>query len=201
MPPLATGGGGSRGAVVTGFGLGLIEGLTKVFYPEASSTVIFIIMAIGLLRPACSARGNEARASPERREATMSRVPTALASGGAGKAGITAERRTHPVGFAVMAVLLLPPTVVYPASYDEGDVMCFALFACAFNLLIGLGGLLSFGHAMPCSAGWRAWLAMRRQGIHFAMVTWAAWAPSSARWSARPSSSRCRTTGRSSAPG
>jgi branched-chain amino acid transport system permease protein len=41
------------GAIVTGFGLGLIEGLTKVFYPEASSTVIFIIMAIVLLiRPA-----------------------------------------------------------------------------------------------------------------------------------------------------
>lgn len=37
------------GAVITGFGLGLIEGLTKVFYPEASSTVIFIIMAIVLL--------------------------------------------------------------------------------------------------------------------------------------------------------
>jgi branched-chain amino acid transport system permease protein len=41
------------GSIVTGFGLGLIEGLTKVFYPEASSTVIFIIMAIVLLvRPA-----------------------------------------------------------------------------------------------------------------------------------------------------
>ena len=41
------------GAIVTGFGLGLIEGLTKVFYPEASNTVIFIIMAIVLLvRPA-----------------------------------------------------------------------------------------------------------------------------------------------------
>ncbi|HYF17092.1 MAG TPA: branched-chain amino acid ABC transporter permease [Ramlibacter sp.] len=37
------------GAIVTGFGLGIIEGLTKVFYPEASSTVIFIIMAIVLL--------------------------------------------------------------------------------------------------------------------------------------------------------
>jgi branched-chain amino acid transport system permease protein len=37
------------GAIVTGFGLGLIEGLTKVFYPEASNTVIFIIMAIVLL--------------------------------------------------------------------------------------------------------------------------------------------------------
>ncbi len=41
------------GAIVTGFGLGLIEGLTKVFFPQASNTVIFIIMAIVLLiRPA-----------------------------------------------------------------------------------------------------------------------------------------------------
>ena len=41
------------GAITTGFALGLIEGLTKVFYPEASSTVIFIIMVIVLLvRPA-----------------------------------------------------------------------------------------------------------------------------------------------------
>ncbi|MBA3902887.1 MAG: branched-chain amino acid ABC transporter permease [Rhodocyclaceae bacterium] len=41
------------GSIVTGLGLGMIEGLTKVFYPEASSTVVFIIMAIVLLvRPA-----------------------------------------------------------------------------------------------------------------------------------------------------
>lgn len=45
--------GSIMGAILTGFGLGLIEGLTKVFYPEASSTVIFIIMTIVLLiRPA-----------------------------------------------------------------------------------------------------------------------------------------------------
>jgi branched-chain amino acid transport system permease protein len=37
------------GAILTGFGLGVIEGLTKVFFPEASSTVIFVIMAIVLL--------------------------------------------------------------------------------------------------------------------------------------------------------
>ncbi len=37
------------GSVITGLGLGVVEGLTKVFYPEASSTVIFIIMAIVLL--------------------------------------------------------------------------------------------------------------------------------------------------------
>jgi branched-chain amino acid transport system permease protein len=40
------------GSILTGFGLGVVEGLTKVFYPEASNTVIFIIMAIVLmLRP------------------------------------------------------------------------------------------------------------------------------------------------------
>ncbi len=41
--------GSIMGAIVTGFGLGVIEGLTKVFYPEASSTVIFVIMAIVLM--------------------------------------------------------------------------------------------------------------------------------------------------------
>jgi len=41
--------GSIMGSVLTGFGLGVIEGLTKVFYPEASNTVIFIIMAIVLL--------------------------------------------------------------------------------------------------------------------------------------------------------
>ncbi|MGE0310120.1 MAG: branched-chain amino acid ABC transporter permease [Lautropia sp.] len=41
------------GAILSGFGLGLVEGLTKVFYPEASATVIFVIMAVVLLvRPA-----------------------------------------------------------------------------------------------------------------------------------------------------
>jgi branched-subunit amino acid ABC-type transport system permease component len=41
------------GAIVTGYMLGLAEGLTKVFYPEASNLVIFVIMAIVLLvRPA-----------------------------------------------------------------------------------------------------------------------------------------------------
>jgi branched-chain amino acid transport system permease protein len=45
--------GSIMGSIVTGFGLGVIEGLTKVFFPEASSTVIFVIMALVLLfRPA-----------------------------------------------------------------------------------------------------------------------------------------------------
>jgi branched-chain amino acid transport system permease protein len=45
--------GSIMGAIVTGFGLGVVEGLTKVFFPEASNTVVFIIMAVVLLiRPA-----------------------------------------------------------------------------------------------------------------------------------------------------
>jgi branched-chain amino acid transport system permease protein len=47
---VVVGGMGSiMGAILTGFGLGLVEGLTKVFYPEASNTVIFVIMTIVLL--------------------------------------------------------------------------------------------------------------------------------------------------------
>jgi branched-chain amino acid transport system permease protein len=45
--------GSIMGAILTGFGLGVIEGLTKVFFPEASNTVIFVIMVVVLLiRPA-----------------------------------------------------------------------------------------------------------------------------------------------------
>ena len=60
------------------------------------------------------------------------------------------------IAFVVMVVLfMLAPLVAYPVFMMK--VMCFALFACAFNLLIGFGGLLSFGHAMFLgSAGWPA---------------------------------------------
>ncbi|HMM87003.1 branched-chain amino acid ABC transporter permease [Azohydromonas sp.] len=98
------------------------------------------------------------------------------------------------------AALIVAPAFVYPVFMMK--VMCFALFACAFNLLIGFGGLLSFGHAMFLgSASYAAahaakvWgltpelaivfgtlcagvlsvgaglLAIRRQGIYFAMIT------------------------------
>src|SRR5450432_4862631 len=52
------------------------------------------------------------------------------------------------IAFVLMAALLLivPFTGVYP--YFVMQALCFALLACAFNLLIGYGGLLSFGHAM-----------------------------------------------------
>jgi len=100
----------------------------------------------------------------------------------------------------LLVVGLLAPAVVYPVFLMKA--LCFALFACAFNLLVGYGGLLSFGHAaffgsasyiaahtmkhwgitpevalLLGTAGGAAlglvfgWLAIRRTGIYFAMVT------------------------------
>jgi branched-chain amino acid transport system permease protein len=56
--------------------------------------------------------------------------------------------RDEMVVFAIMAVLLaaVPWTGIYP--FFVMQALCFALLACAFNLLVGYGGLLSFGHAM-----------------------------------------------------
>ncbi len=112
-----------------------------------------------------------------------------------------AEARYHRNAFLVMtALFVVAPFVVYPVFLMKA--LCFALFACAFNLLIGFGGLLSFGHAMFLGmAGYiaahaaKVWglspelailagtgaatllgvlaglLAIRRQGIYFAMIT------------------------------
>src|SRR4029453_8865324 len=59
-----------------------------------------------------------------------------------------AEGRRFLIGTAVMAIgfVVAPHVGVYPVFLMKA--LCFALFACAFNLLIGFGGLLSFGHAM-----------------------------------------------------
>jgi branched-chain amino acid transport system permease protein len=109
-----------------------------------------------------------------------------------------AQQRTALIVMA--AFFLLAPLVLYPVFLMKA--MCFALFACAFNLLIGFGGLLSFGHAMFLgTAGYatahsaKVWgfppevailfgtacagllsvatglIAIRRQGIYFAMTT------------------------------
>src|ERR1700755_2382572 len=61
--------------------------------------------------------------------------------------------RDEMILFAVMAAALavVPFTGIYP--YFVMQALCFALFACAFNLLIGYGGLLSFGHAMFLGTG------------------------------------------------
>ena len=110
--------------------------------------------------------------------------------------------RDEMIAFGVMTALLLvvPLTGVYP--FFVMQALCFALLACAFNLLIGYGGLLSFGHAMFLGTGGyvtahavKVWgvppelgiligiaasaglgiitgvVAIRRQGIYFAMIT------------------------------
>jgi branched-chain amino acid transport system permease protein len=81
----------------------------------------------------------------------------------AGDVAIGEKKRTGAgstvVVFAVLVAALifapLPPFNVYPV--DLMRALCLALFACAFNLLIGYGGLLSFGHAM--FFGWAAYVA------------------------------------------
>jgi len=111
------------------------------------------------------------------------------------------RKQSEVIAFAVMVVaLVVAPFMVYPLFLMQA--MCFALFACAFNLLIGYVGLLSFGHALYF--GWASYLsayaakvwgfppelailtgivtaavcgvvagslAIRRQGIYFAMIT------------------------------
>jgi branched-chain amino acid transport system permease protein len=123
------------------------------------------------------------------------KTPTVLSS------KIVDDLRVHRIAFLVMVgFLLVAPLFIYPIFLMK--VLCFALFACAFNLLIGFGGLLSFGHAMFLgTAGYasahaaKVWgftpelailfgttmavllgffaglLAIRRQGIYFAMIT------------------------------
>ncbi len=73
----------------------------------------------------------------------MSETQTAISGVGGAATGMS---RLHKVIFLVLLVFLLVlPFVVYPVFAMK--LMCFALFAAAFNLLLGFGGLLSFGHA------------------------------------------------------
>src|SRR5437667_1701162 len=108
---------------------------------------------------------------------------------------------SEAIAFVIMAcALVIAPMFAYPVFLMKA--LCFALFACAFNLLIGYVGLLSFGHALYF--GWASYLAahaakvwgfppelailtgaatgavlgivagslaIRRQGIYFAMIT------------------------------
>jgi branched-chain amino acid transport system permease protein len=71
------------------------------------------------------------------------------------KTGISSTAVAFAVLVAVLILAPLPPFSVYPV--DLMRALCLALFACAFNLLIGYGGLLSFGHAL--FFGWAAYVA------------------------------------------
>ena len=125
----------------------------------------------------------------------------AVSARGAAPTTLFGFSRAQAIAFLVLvAAVIAAPTVLYPIYLMK--VMCFALFACAFNLLLGYVGLLSFGHAayfglggyigahaakawgLPpelailagglCAAVLGAvfgWLAIRRAGIYFAMIT------------------------------
>jgi branched-chain amino acid transport system permease protein len=114
--------------------------------------------------------------------------------------GTGPSRLTLAITAVLLILALVAPFLLYPIFLMKA--LCFALFACAFNLLVGYVGLLSFGHAafmgsasyitahtvkmwgFPPELGILAgtavaavmglafgWLAIRRQGIYFAMVT------------------------------
>ena len=130
-----------------------------------------------------------------------SSASTTLAVARSSPATVFGYTPVQAVALAVMVALLaFTPSVLYPVFLMK--VLCFAMFACAFNLLIGYVGLLSFGHAAFFGMGsyvtaWTAknwglsaelaillggvtgagigvvfgWLAIRRLGIYFAMIT------------------------------
>ena len=174
------------GAIVAGIGLGVIEGLTKVFWPEASSTVIFVVMAVVLVFRPQGLFGKETRAHSGA-EVANARPESMLES----------PRLWLPI---LLVAGLILPFVVYPIFAMK--ILCLALFAMAYNLVFGHVGLLAFGHAAFFGAGaygaahmaavWGVptplailggmvaagilgtlfgWLAIRRQGLYFAMIT------------------------------
>jgi len=174
------------GAIVSGLMLGVIEGLTKVFYPQASATVIFIIMALVLIFRPAGLFGKE----------TTSHSVADVSSGRSGS--FLENGRLWLAIFTVGGVAL--PFLVYPVMGMK--ILVLALFALAYNLIFGYVGLLAFGHAAfygasayvtaHAAAAWGlptelcillgvmvataigalfGWLAIRRQGLYFAMIT------------------------------
>ncbi len=178
------------GSIVSGFTLGLLEGLTKTFFPQASNLVIFVIMAVVLLVKPAGLFGT---------------APSLISQAAAVDPAIRPVASGRPKDYALIfwamtAALIVAPFVFYPSFLMKA--LCFALFALALNLLIGFLGLGSFGHAMFLgTAGYitgyaaKAWgwtpelavlagtlastalgvvvglLSVKRQKIYFAMIT------------------------------
>jgi branched-chain amino acid transport system permease protein len=176
------------GSIVSGFALGVVEGLTKVVWPEASNFVIFVIMAIVLLVRPAGLFGRKIQAQ------------NAIAAEATRRSFDFSPSARTWLTVVVAVAALAAPYVLYPTFLAK--VLCFALFAGAFNLLLGYVGLLSFGHAAYFGAaayatGWamKNWglstelgllvglvagaglgllfgaIAIRRTGIYFSMIT------------------------------
>ena len=157
------------GSVITGFSLGLVEGLTKVFYPEASTTVVFVIMAIVLMVRPQGLFGKP----PAQAGGVESAVASSVADGGRGL-NITM------FGLAI-ALALVAPLVLYPQFLMKA--LCLALFAVSVNLLLGFAGLLSFGHAMFLgSAGYVSAHAAKIWGLNPELAILAGTATAAFRW-------------------
>ena len=116
--------GSIMGSILTGLGLGIVEGFTKVFYPEASSTVVFVIMGIVLLIRPAGLFGKEKYGAVHMNSKNLTAIG---------------------YGLLFIGLLVAPLLGAYPVFVMK--LMCFALFASAFNLLLGYTGMLSFGHA------------------------------------------------------
>lgn len=174
------------GSILTGFLLGFVQGVSIFIYPEASNMTIYVIMMVVLILKPAGLFGKTVPVAHREAADTATRP---------------SSTRTDLTIFAVMAACLaIAPSFVYPFFLMQA--MCFALFACSFNLLLGYVGLLSFGHAMffggaayvsahaalvwglptelAILAGVAAGallgllsgaIAIRRQGIYFAMIT------------------------------
>lgn len=140
------------GAIVSGFGLGIIEGLTKVFYPEASNFIIFVIMAVVLLWRPAGLFGRQLQAQ------------NTLAAEATRETARMSAATQKKVWILVGVIALVAPFFLYPTFLVK--VLCFALFAAAFNLLLGYVGLLSFGHAAYFgAAAYGTGLAMKYLGL------------------------------------
>jgi branched-chain amino acid transport system permease protein len=134
-------------------------------------------------------------------DTSIAAAPPAIAAAERRERTVWGFSRAQLIALAVLvAFIVLAPLQLYPVFLMK--LLCFALFACAFNLLIGYVGLLSFGHAAYFGMGgylaghaakvWElppllgifvgaavaavlgtaaGWLAIRRSGIYFAMIT------------------------------
>lgn len=189
--------GSIMGTVAIALVLGLAEGLMRAIYPPAAATIVFILMIVVLLIKPAGLFGKADN----------------IISSAAHATSVAAVRAAEPrfsffdfskqqwIAFLCMvAFIVIGPMVIYPLFLIK--VLCFALFACAFNLLVGYVGLLSFGHAAFFGMGSYAtawlmkssgatpelamlsgalvagvlgllfgWIAIRRQGLYFAMIT------------------------------
>jgi branched-chain amino acid transport system permease protein len=128
--------GSIKGAIITGYLLGLAEGLMRYYYPPLSDTVVFIIMAAVLLVKPAGLFG----------KGVITQHTSAALDSRAGAEPNLRGGLSWVLLVVSVAALILAPFMMYPVFLIK--VLCFAVAASAVNLLLGYMGMLSFGHAM-----------------------------------------------------